>query len=61
MQLLTQHVLSAGGPDDDFSAERSHAHFNARVTISSELTGEQLVELGVENAVRDELQDTKEL
>jgi len=55
-QELTQHVLSAGRADDDLRAHGSHAHFNTGVAILGKLTSQQLVELGVEHAVCDELQ-----
>merc|ERR1712062_960459 len=35
--LLSQHVLSAGGHDDDLSAGRSHADLHAGVTILGQL------------------------
>ena len=53
--LLTKDVLGAGGLDDDLGALGSHADFNARVALLSELTDEELVKLGVEETVGDEL------
>lgn len=53
--LLTKDGLGTGGSDDDLSALRGDTHLNTRVTILSELTGEELVQLGVEDSVSDEL------
>eukprot|EP01136_Pigoraptor_vietnamica_P011651 Opistho-1_new@50747 len=53
--LLAEHVLRARGADDDLRARGRHADLNARVAILGELTREQLVELGEEDSVRDEL------
>lgn len=52
---LTQDALSAGSADNDLRAHGGHADLHAAVAILSELPGEQLVELGVEDAVLDEL------
>lgn len=59
--LLTKDVLGAGGLDDDLGALGSHADFNARVALLSELTDEELVKLGVEETVGDELRAPKRL
>lgn len=56
MQLLTQHVLRPGGTDNDLCAHGGHADLNTRVAILSQLTSQQLVELGVEHTVCNELQ-----
>jgi hypothetical protein len=58
MQLLTQHVLSPGGTDNDLCAHGGHADLNTRVAILSQLTSQELVQLGVEHAIRNELQST---
>mmetsp|Transcript_18878 Transcript_18878/g.25601 ORF Transcript_18878/g.25601 Transcript_18878/m.25601 type:complete len:200 (+) Transcript_18878:259-858(+) len=55
LALLAEHILGAGGLDDDLSAERSHADLNTGVSDLGELLAEQLVDLGVEHAVRHEL------
>merc|ERR1719453_1634988 len=53
--LLTEHVTGAGGADDNLGLERGHADLDTGVAISRKLTGEELVELGVEDAVGHEL------
>jgi len=53
--LFSQNILGAGGTDDDLSTHGGDTDFNARVTIFTELTGEELVEFGVEDTVSDEL------
>merc|ERR1712062_497097 len=53
--LLSQHVLSAGGHDDDLSTGGSHADLHTGVPILGQLTGQKLVQLGFENSVSDEL------
>ena len=55
MLRLTEHILGACGPDDDLSPHGGHADLNARVSILSQLPVEELVQLGIEDAVRDEL------
>lgn len=57
--LLAQHVLGAGGTDDDLSAHRGHADLDASVAINAQLTLQQLVELGVKDAIGDELDKLK--
>merc|ERR1711882_18020 len=51
--LLSQHVLGPSGHDDDLRPGGSHADLNAGVSILGELSGEELVELGLENSVGD--------
>lgn len=53
--LLTEHVRSARGADDDFRAHRGHAHFHTRVAIFGEFADEHFIELGEEHAIGDEL------
>jgi len=53
--LVTKHVLSAGGTDDDLSAEGGGAHLDTRVAILAELAGQELVQFGLEDAILDEL------
>ena len=53
--LLTENLLGVGGADDDVGDSRGHPDFDARVTLLSQLALEELVELGVENTVGDEL------
>ena len=55
LALLAEHVLRPGGADDDLRAQRRHSHFHARVAVLRELAREELVELGVEEAVGHEL------
>lgn len=53
--LDTENLLSLGGTDDDLSAGGGDADLDTRVTLSSELALEELVQLGVENTIGDEL------
>jgi hypothetical protein len=53
--LLTENLLGVGGADDDVGDGRGDADLDARVTLLSELALEELVQLGVENTVSDEL------
>lgn len=53
--LLTENLLGVGGADDDVGDGGSDADLDARVTLLSELALEELVELGVEDTVGDEL------
>jgi len=49
--LLSQHVLGTGGTDDDLVAGRRLADFHTGVTILSQLTLEELVELSIEDPI----------
>merc|ERR1719251_774127 len=53
--LLSEHVLCARGHDDDLGPGGGNTDFHAGVAILSELTGEELVQLGLEDAVGNEL------
>jgi len=53
--LLTENLLGVGGSDDDVGNGGSDADLDAGVTLLSELALEELVELGVEDTVSDEL------
>lgn len=53
--LLTENLLGVGGTDDDVGDGGGDADFDARVTLLSQLALEELVQLGVENTVGDEL------
>ncbi|ETV84921.1 hypothetical protein H257_02818 [Aphanomyces astaci] len=55
LALFAEHFLRLGGADDDFGAERGHAHFDAGIPIFSQLALQQLVEFGEEDTVGDEL------
>jgi hypothetical protein len=55
LSLLSENVLSTGGTYDNVGAVRSGADLNTGVTILSKLTGKELIELGVEASVCDEL------
>lgn len=52
---ITKDVLSSGGPDDDLRPHRRNPNFNARVSIFSQLSGQNLVQLGEEHSVSYEL------
>lgn len=51
----TKNTLGAGGADDDLGTQWGDAHLHAGVAILSQLTGEQLVQLGVEHAIGHKL------
>ena len=53
--LLAEDLLGVGGADDDVGDGRGDADLDAGVTLLSELALEELVELGVEDTVGDEL------
>jgi len=53
--LLTEHVLGAGGTDDDLVTSGGLTNLDARVAIFGQLTHEQLVQLGVEDAIGNKL------
>mmetsp|Transcript_32025 Transcript_32025/g.53811 ORF Transcript_32025/g.53811 Transcript_32025/m.53811 type:complete len:237 (+) Transcript_32025:412-1122(+) len=53
--LLAENGLCAGSADDDLGTHRGNADLDTGVSILSELTGEQLVQLGEENAISHEL------
>ena len=53
--LDTENLLGLGGTDDDLGAGGGDADLDTRVTLSSELALEELVQLGVENTIGDEL------
>ena len=59
---LTKNVLCPCGPDDDLCPHRSNTDLHAGVSVLSQLPGKELVKLGIENAICDELQaGTKDL
>lgn len=51
----TKNILCTSGSDNNLSAQWSDAHFNARVSVSSQLSGKELVQLSVEHSVSYEL------
>jgi hypothetical protein len=53
--LLAQNLLCVGCPDDDVGDGRGDTNFNARVSLLSQLTLEELVQLGVEDTIGHEL------
>lgn len=53
--LLTEDLLGVGSADDDVGNGRSHADLDAGVTLLGELALEELVQLGIEDTVSDEL------
>jgi len=53
--LNTENLLSLGSTDDDLGTGRGHTDLNTRVTLSSELALEELVQFGVENTIGNEL------
>ena len=53
--LLTEDLLGVGGANDDIGHGGGNADLNARITLLSKLTLEELIKLGVENTIGDEL------
>ena len=53
--LVSQHVLSAGGTDNNLSAERGLADLNSGIALSGQLVGEELVQFGLEHSIVHEL------
>ena len=53
--LLAEDLLGVGGADDDVGDGGSDADLDARVALLSQLALEELVELGVEDTIGDEL------
>lgn len=53
--LVTEDFLGVGSPDDDLGTGVGNTDLTAGVTLLSELSGEEVVELGLENTVGDEL------
>lgn len=53
--LLTEDLLGVGGADDDVGDGGGDADFDARVSLLGQLTLEELVQLGVEDTIGDEL------
>lgn len=53
--LLTENLLGVGGTDDDVGDGRSDADLDAGVTLLGKLALEELVQLGVEDTVSNEL------
>lgn len=51
----TEHVLRAGGLDDDLRAHGGHADLHARIPVFGQFSVQQLVELGVEHTIGNEL------
>ena len=52
---LAQEVLALSGSNADLSGHGGGAHLNAGVTLETESTDEELVELSLEDTVSDEL------
>merc|ERR1711897_87253 len=48
--LLTQNLLGSGCLDNDFGSEWGDSDVNTGITVLGELSGEQLVKLGVEHS-----------
>ena len=59
--LLTENLLSVGGANDDVGNGRSNTDFDTGVTLLSEFALEELVELGVEHTVGDELSALRDI
>lgn len=53
--LLAEDLLCVGGADDDVGDGRGDADLDARVALLGQLALEELVQLGVEDAISDEL------
>eukprot|EP01083_Nonionella_stella_P090539 252908_1 len=55
LSLLSKNILGTGGTYNDVGTMRGGTNLNSGVTILGELGGEELIELGVEASVGDEL------
>ena len=53
--VLAKDFLGVGGADDDLRADWGHADLDAGVALLAEFFREELVELGVEDAIGNEL------
>mmetsp|Transcript_34612 Transcript_34612/g.83928 ORF Transcript_34612/g.83928 Transcript_34612/m.83928 type:complete len:223 (-) Transcript_34612:36-704(-) len=53
--ILSQHVLGAGGTDDNFGTMGSGTNFDTSVTIFGQFAGQQFIQFRVEDSVSDEL------
>mmetsp|Transcript_63144 Transcript_63144/g.150875 ORF Transcript_63144/g.150875 Transcript_63144/m.150875 type:complete len:205 (+) Transcript_63144:189-803(+) len=53
--LLPQDFPGPGGSDDDLGSDGRHPHLHAGIAVLSQGSGQELVELGVENAICHEL------
>mmetsp|Transcript_57291 Transcript_57291/g.125471 ORF Transcript_57291/g.125471 Transcript_57291/m.125471 type:complete len:270 (+) Transcript_57291:113-922(+) len=53
--LLAEDLAGSSGPDDDLSSDRSDAHLDAGIAVLGQSSLQELVQLGVEDAVGDEL------
>jgi hypothetical protein len=53
--LLAQHLLGLGGQDDDLGAGGGDADLDARVAVLGQLSGEECVQLGLEDTAAHEL------
>lgn len=53
--LLTKNLLGVGGADDDVGDSGGHADLDTGVALLGQLALEELVQLGVEDTVGDEL------
>ena len=47
--LLTEHLPSPGGPDDDLSSNGRHSHFYSGIAVFSQGASQEFVEFGIEN------------
>mmetsp|Transcript_91464 Transcript_91464/g.165166 ORF Transcript_91464/g.165166 Transcript_91464/m.165166 type:complete len:201 (-) Transcript_91464:27-629(-) len=53
--LLSEDLASAGGTDDDLRADGSHTDLDAGIAILAQSAGQELVQLGIEDAVGHKL------
>ena len=53
--LLSEHILGPGGHDDDLGLGGGDTDLDAGVAILGQLTGQELVQLGFEHAISNEL------
>ena len=58
MQELTKDILSTGCTNDDLCADGGHPNLHTGVPVLGQLSGQQLIELSVENTVGHELRDS---
>jgi hypothetical protein len=59
--ILPQDLLSACGTDDDFGALGCDAHFNARVAILGEETGQEFIQFSIKDTIGDKLKGGRKI
>lgn len=57
---ITEYVLGTSGSDDDLRPHRRDPNLHTRVSILGKLSCQNLVQLGKENPVRNELRQERD-